>query len=137
MELKEITVVFLFFLFSGLVMRNKDSVFDWMKCIHDFTFINIVTTIYDEDDLKDESTKNSEQKPEPKIPIKYEDKYLDQLHEMTPDYVFTEEERMAEKEEVHYEKEMYKKKRFEMEKKINLFVVFIVSVTISIYNILM
>ena len=118
MELKDITLVFLFFLFSGMIMRNKDSVFIW---IHDLTFINMVTAIYDdEDDVKEESTKNPEQKSEPKIPIKYEDKYLDQLHEMNPDYVFTEEEQITEEEEVHYEKEMYKKKRFEMEKKITV-----------------
>ena len=117
MELKDITVVFLFFLFSGLVMRNKDSIFIW---IHDFTFINMVTNIYDEDDLKEESKKNLEQKQESKIQPKYEEKYLDQLHEMNPDYVFTEEEQINEEEEFHYEKEMYKKKRFEMEKKIDV-----------------
>jgi hypothetical protein len=87
-----------------------------MRLMHEFACINMMTNVFDEE-KKEEQT---EKKWESKIPVKYEDKYWDQLYQMNPDYEFTEHEKSVEEEEFQYEKEMYQKKRYELKKKIDV-----------------
>jgi hypothetical protein len=123
-----ITMLFLIFFLSGFAIKNKHFLINLFEIIHDFACINMITNAFDDEEV--ETEKKTEVVPPITIPpIKYEDKYLDQIHEMNPDYDFTEEELYAEEEEFQCEKKNREKKRVELEKKIDLIEIKIINVT--------
>lgn len=116
MEYAEITIVFLFFLFSGLAIKNKNSIYYFLNIINEAMNINIMSK---SNVLKNEELKKSNEEIQILPPKKYEDKYWDQIHEMDTSYVFTEEEQLVEEKQYNLEKEAFEKTQLELENKIH------------------